>query len=237
MFCEFNSKCTSLKLSDAFWKSYSGRKFPYFSKELALMVSPNSYHLKVRRSGPLRLPTKLGTANHNSRNIMLSYSQNLIKSTYVSGQSELRSGYPVFPSDRHATEDIRDDVPSVRNDGNGNQRHSVLQRYDKHHSPSLLHEKPQPSDTLQSPPRVHRKRNTYRELENSKNLGPGITSFPVQARCNRNTVPHKPNLSRIPLSLSDHEIIGEPSLNIYRFRLPNQLLPLLDQSKFFCFWL
>jgi hypothetical protein len=235
MFYDFYSKCTSLKLSDVFLKSYSGRKFPYFTKELALMVSPNSYNLKVRRSGPLRLPTKLGTAYHHSRNIMLSNSQNLIEQTYVSGQSGVRSRYPFSPSDRHATEDIRDDVPSVRDDGNGNQRHGVFQRYDERHSPSLLHEKPQPSDTLQSPPRVHRKRNTCRELENSKNLGPGITSFPVQARCNRNTVPHKSNLSRIPLLLSDHEIIGEPNLNIYRFRLPNQLLPILDQSKFFCF--
>lgn len=193
------------------------------------MVSPSSHRLKVRRSEPSTLPSKLDTA---SRNIVLSNPHNHFEPKYIRSVSGIRFRNLFSANDRRATEEIRDDLPSERDDGNDDQRQSVFHRYDAHRAPSLFYNKTQPSETIGSPPRVHRKRYSYREVENNKNSDTSIANFPVQAQSNRNAAPRKSNLCRIPLSLSDHETIGDPSLNIYRFRLPNQMLPILDQSKF-----
>lgn len=200
------------------------------------MVSPNYLHRlsKVRKSESVGSPNKMDRAYH-LRNIVLKNPNNRLEQVHAQSQSKIRFR-PSFPDyDRRFTEDIRDDFPSERESGNGDIRQSVFQRYEGHHAQyiasSNFYSPTQSPGTLESPPRVHRTRHSNREIDNNKKIVPSVASFPVQAQSNRNIDPRRPNLSRIPLSLSDHEIIGDPSLNIHRFRLPSQFLPILDQSK------
>jgi hypothetical protein len=200
------------------------------------MVSPNYLHRlsKVRKSESVGSPDKMDSAYH-LRNIVLKNPNNRLEQVHAHSHSRMRFRPSFSDYDRRATEDIRDDFPSERESGNDDIRQSVFQRYEGHHAqyiaPSNFYNPTQSPGTLESPPRVHRTRHSNCEIDNNKKIVPNVASFPVQAQSNRNIAPRRPNLSRIPLSLSDHEIIGDPSLNIHRFRLPIQFLPILDQSK------
>lgn len=94
------------------------------------------------------------------------------------------------------------------------------------------------SRIISSPPRIFR-RGIYRDDEKERTAFHDTRRdrypFPVQAQSQRTDASQKSNLFRIPLSLCGHQTIGDPSLNIHRLRLPNQLLPVLDQSKFTTF--
>jgi hypothetical protein len=73
----------------------------------------------------------------------------------------------------------------------------------------------------------------FRSVEEEAIRNGSFQTFPVQARY-YNTDPQKISLSRSLINFNYHEVIGHPSLNIHRLRLPLEYHSLLEQIVFGC---
>lgn len=101
---------------------------------------------------------------------------------------------------------------------------------------AVIHTSSQAAIDVLSPPRVSRYSSTQSNFELSKHTAVQKDEnnnkdlYPIQKREYRQKLSIKRPM-RISQSTYYHKIVGPPSLNIHRLRLPDQYLHLLDKSK------